>query len=110
MASVRKLLRSSAFQSGGPQARDEANELLQRVDTIADTGYVKMKYFDYDNPALPSFETSYLSAVRLICVLSIQDRKLGPWTKRGVKGNSLRATLHFSSDEDAVLARLMLDD
>ena len=109
MASVRKQLRSLAHSTGGKAGRDAASDYLASVPDIAATGYVKMKYFDHTNPSLPSFETDNLGGIRLIARLSELERKLQPWTKRGIKGDKAHENLLFSTDEDAVLARLLID-
>jgi hypothetical protein len=109
MASIRKNLRSAAQAAGGKLARDEASDYLAAVPDIAATGFVKMKFFDHTRSSIPAFETDLNGGIRLIAMLNDQDRKLGPWTKRGLKANKKRELLMFSSDEDAVLGRLLID-
>lgn len=101
--SHRHRLLSNAYVTGGYPSRQQAQALLRRVAEITATGYTRAENVD----AAIRLECSELAAVRLIAALGERDERLGPWTKL-CKGKD--EVLCFSSERDAVLARILLSE
>lgn len=110
MASLRRRLRQQAYQFGGAGEGKLVTGQLRKVSDLSVTGFVKYPDFTADHPAHIEV-SSPLVPVRLIAALAERDLRLRPWTFQVVKVSKRKGQsfLIFSCDEDAVLARLLVE-